>query len=152
MVIRRSAQSEVQSGIDRRQAGIVESLPDIAVGQDGRKLISKEPVVLINLPKRDTGKPSNVVIRGVTAAGLALRPQVQLTEGRMFRPGTSEIVVGRAIASGSAGPASARRCASPRATGPSSACSTPAAPHSIPRYGATPSRCCRPFAAWDSPR
>ena len=64
------------------------------------KLISKEPVVLINLPKRGSDKPSNVVIRGVTPAGLTLRPQVRLVEGRMFRPGTSEIIVGRAIAHG----------------------------------------------------
>jgi len=100
VVIRRGAQTEVQSGIDRRQARIVESLPDIAVGRDGRTLMSTEPVVLINLPKRNTGKPSNVVIRGVTAAGLALRPQVRIVEGRMFRPGTAEIVVGRAVAHG----------------------------------------------------
>src|SRR5512141_3307775 len=76
IVIRRAAQTEVQSGVDRRQAGVVESLTDIAVGRDGRKLISKEPVVLINLPKRDSNKPSNVVIRGVMPAGLELRPQV----------------------------------------------------------------------------
>src|SRR5512141_61250 len=100
VVIRRASQSEVQSGVDRRQAGVVESLPDIAVGRDGRKLISKEPVVLINLPKRDSNKPSNVVIRGVMPAGLALRPQVKLAEGRMFRPGTAEIIAGRAIANG----------------------------------------------------
>jgi ABC-type lipoprotein release transport system permease subunit len=100
IVIRRGAQTEVQSGIDRRQAGIVESLPDIAIGQDGERLISKEPVVLINLPKRDSGKPSNVVIRGVTPTGLVLRPQVRIVEGRMFRPGTAEVIAGRAIASG----------------------------------------------------
>jgi ABC-type antimicrobial peptide transport system permease subunit len=100
VVIRRSAQSEVQSGIDRRQAGIVESLPDVATGADGRRLVSKEPVVLISLQKRDRAKPANVVIRGVTAAGLGLRPQVRLAEGRMFRPGTSEIVVGRSIGQG----------------------------------------------------
>ena len=100
VVIRRGSQTEVQSGIDRLQAGIVESLPDIAVAADGQRLVSKEPVVLINLPKRATGKPANVVIRGVTAAGLALRPQVQLVEGRMFRPGTAEIIAGRAIADG----------------------------------------------------
>ena len=100
VVIRRAAQTEVQSGIDRRQAGIVESLPGVAVGRDGRALMSKEPVVLINLTKRDTGKPANAVIRGVTATGLALRPQVRLAQGRMFRAGTSEIVVGRAVASG----------------------------------------------------
>ena len=105
VVIRRSAQSEVQSGVDRLQAGIVESLPDIVTGADGRRLMSKEPVVLINLPKRETGKPSNVTIRGVTPEGVALRPQVVLVEGRMFRPGTSEVVTGRAIATGFRGAA-----------------------------------------------
>ena len=100
IVIRRGAQTEVQSGIDRRQAGIVESLPDVAIGQDGQRMMSKEPVVLINLPKRASGKPSNVIIRGVTPTGMALRPQAQMVEGRMFRPGTSEVIAGRSIADG----------------------------------------------------
>jgi ABC-type antimicrobial peptide transport system permease subunit len=100
VVIRRSSQTEVQSGVERGQAGIVESLRDIAVGPDGTRLVSKEPVVLINLPKRGTGKPSNVTIRGVTPAGIELRPQVRLAEGRMFRPGTAEVVAGRAAAEG----------------------------------------------------
>ena len=100
VVIRRSSQTEVQSGISRPQAGVVESLPQIAVGADGHPLVSKEPVVLINLPKRATGKPANVVIRGVTSAGLALRPQVKLVEGRMFQPGTAEVIAGRSIADG----------------------------------------------------
>jgi ABC-type antimicrobial peptide transport system permease subunit len=105
LVIRRGSQTEVQSGVDRPSAAILETLPDIATGEDGQKLISKEPVVLINLPKRDSGKPSNVVIRGVTPAGLVLRPQVRIVEGRMFRPGTSEIIAGRAIANGFRGAA-----------------------------------------------
>ena len=100
VVIRRSSQTEVQSGVARSQAGIVESLPQVAVGGDGQPMISKETVVLINLPKRATGKPANVVIRGVTAVGLELRPQVKLIEGRMFRPGTAEVIAGRSIASG----------------------------------------------------
>jgi ABC-type lipoprotein release transport system permease subunit len=100
IVIRRASQTEVQSSVDRPSAAIIESLPEIAAGLDGRKLMSREPVVLINLPKRDSGKPSNVVIRGVTPAGLELRPQVRIVEGRMFTPGTSEIVAGRSIATG----------------------------------------------------
>jgi putative ABC transport system permease protein len=100
VVIRRGSQTEVQSGIDRGQAGIVDSLPDIDVGPDGQRMVSRESVVLINLPKRKTGKPANVVIRGVTPAGLALRPQVHLVAGRMFRPGSAEVVAGRAIADG----------------------------------------------------
>jgi ABC-type lipoprotein release transport system permease subunit len=100
VVIRRGSQTEVQSGIDRSQAGIVDSIPDIATGEDGRPLVSREPVVLISLPKRSNGKAANVVIRGVTPAGLALRPQVHLVEGRMFRPGSAEVVAGRAISDG----------------------------------------------------
>jgi len=100
VVIRRGSQTEVQSGIDRAQAAIVESLPDIATDASGTRLVSREPVVLINLPKRDSGKASNVVIRGVTAAGRALRPHVKIVEGRMFRPGTSEVIAGRSIADG----------------------------------------------------
>jgi len=105
VVIRRSSQSEVQSGIDRLQAGIVETLPGIVTAADGRRMVSKEPVVLINLPKRDSGKPSNVTIRGVTPEGVTLRPQAVLVEGRMFRPGTSEVVTGRAVADGFRGAA-----------------------------------------------
>src|SRR5258708_31520973 len=114
IVIRRGAQTEVQSGIDRTQAGVVESLPDVAAGQDGRPLVSKEPVVLINLPKRESGKPSNVVIRGVTPRGFTLRPQVHIVEGRMFRPGTAEVIAGASIASGfrGAGPGETLRFAS----------------------------------------
>jgi ABC-type lipoprotein release transport system permease subunit len=100
VVIRRSSQTEVQSGISRLQAGVVESLPQIALDANGRPLISKEPVVLINLPKRSSGKPANVVIRGVTPPGLTLRPQVEIVEGRMFRPGTAEVIAGRSVADG----------------------------------------------------
>ncbi len=100
VVIRRGSQTEVQSGVERAQAAVIEGLPEIATGEDGQKLVSKEPVVLVSLPKRDTGRPSNVIIRGVMPAGVALRPQVRVVEGRMFRPGSAEIIAGRAVAKG----------------------------------------------------
>jgi len=98
VVIRKGSQSEVQSGVERLQASIVESLPDIVMGEEGRPLLAKELVVLINLPKRGSKKPANVVIRGVGGASYTLRPQVKLAEGRMPRPGSSEIIAGRSIA------------------------------------------------------
>lgn len=98
VVIRRAAQSEVQSGVERLQASIVESRPEVALGSDGRPLLAKELVVLINLPKRGSKKPSNVVIRGIGQASLAIRPQVLLSSGRMPRPGSSEIIAGAGIA------------------------------------------------------
>ncbi len=98
VVTRRSAGTEVQSGIDRAQAAVVESQPEIAYGADGEVRVSKEMVVLITLQKRDSDKPSNVIIRGLGDEGRAMRPQVRITQGRMFKPGSSEIVAGRSIA------------------------------------------------------
>lgn len=98
LVIRRSSETEVQSGVDRDQANVVENQPEVARGADALRLVSKETVVLISLNKRASGKPSNVVIRGVGPETLALRPQVKITQGRAFRAGSSEIIAGRAIA------------------------------------------------------
>jgi len=103
ILIRRSAESEVQSGVDRAQANIASIHPAIALGADGQRMLSKETVVLISLRKRSSEKPSNVVIRGIDQRGLVLRPQVKLSAGRMFRPGASEIVAGASIAKRFAG-------------------------------------------------
>src|SRR3989337_3910366 len=47
VVIRRGAQSEVQSGIDRNQASIVETVPQIAIGQNGGEGLAPEAVRLL---------------------------------------------------------------------------------------------------------
>lgn len=98
VVIRKGAGTEVQSGVERTQAAILESLPMVAAGHGGEPLMSRELVVLVSLLKRGTDKPANVVIRGVGPAGVALRPQLRLTEGRLFREGAAEVIVGRSIA------------------------------------------------------
>lgn len=98
VVIRKGAGSEVQSGIDRDPASIIETQPEIAIGPDGQRLLAKELVVLINLQKRGSTKPGQVVIRGVTGKSLTLRPQVKLIKGRLPRPGSSELMAGLSIA------------------------------------------------------
>jgi putative ABC transport system permease protein len=98
VVVRKGSTSEVMSGVSRLQASIVETQPEVAIGADGQLLLAKEMVVLIALPKRGTNALSNVVIRGIGASSLALRPQVRLLEGRMPTPGLSEIIAGRSIA------------------------------------------------------
>ncbi|MBI4847963.1 MAG: ABC transporter permease [Nitrospirae bacterium] len=98
VIIRKGSDSEVQSGVERIQASIVETQPEVAIGADGKRLLAKELVVLISLPKRGTDKPSNVVIRGTSESSLPLRPQVKLVEGRLPRAGSSEILAGRSIA------------------------------------------------------
>jgi len=96
--IRKGATSEVISGVNREQASVVEMLAEIATGEKGQRLVSKEVAVLIVLPKRDSDKPANVILRGIEENSLALRPQVRLIEGRLPRSGSSEIIAGESIA------------------------------------------------------
>jgi ABC-type antimicrobial peptide transport system permease subunit len=98
LATRRGAGTEVQSGIERAQAALLETQPEIAMGRGGMRMASKEVVVLIAQPKRGSGAPSNVTVRGLGAPGLALRPQARLVAGRMFEPGSTEIVAGRSVA------------------------------------------------------
>jgi ABC-type lipoprotein release transport system permease subunit len=103
VVIRKGTETEIQSNITRQQANIIEMNPAVALGPDGLPRAAKESVVLISLVRNGSDKPSNVIIRGTSPAGLDLRPQVKITEGRMFRPGSAEIIVGSSIAKGYAG-------------------------------------------------
>ena len=98
VLLRQGAKSEMESAVDRDQAPLVESLPQVARAADGGPLAARELVVLITLNKRGTTKPSNVVIRGIGTHSPELRPQVKLKEGRMPRFGTSEIIAGESIA------------------------------------------------------
>lgn len=98
VVIRKSAGSEVQSGVDKDQARIIEVSPEIALNNEGKRMVAKELVVLIGLTKKGTDKLSNVVIRGIMEMSMPLRNQVKLKEGRMVRWGSNEIIVGNKIA------------------------------------------------------
>jgi ABC-type lipoprotein release transport system permease subunit len=100
VVIRRSSQNEVQSVVDRDQAALVEIVPEAAAGPDGTPLLAKEVVVLMVFEKRGSGAKANVTIRGIAPNSLRLRPQVELIAGRLPRPGSSEVAVGKGIAQG----------------------------------------------------
>ncbi|HOD35140.1 MAG TPA: ABC transporter permease [Syntrophales bacterium] len=98
IVVRKGSTSEVVSGVEREKAAVVETQPEIAGGPRGQKFAARELVVLIALPKRGTGQPSNVTIRGIGENSLALRPQVRIVEGRAPRLGSREVMVGMSIA------------------------------------------------------
>jgi putative ABC transport system permease protein len=103
VIIRKGSDTEVQSGVDRDSAAVVETLPQIARGADGGVLASREVVVLDSLTKRAGLQRTNVPVRGVSPRGLQLRSQVRIVEGRIFRSGASEVVVGNSVAHDFAG-------------------------------------------------
>jgi len=100
ILLRQASQTEIQSAVYRDQASLLETMREVARGSDGTPLVSKETLVLTQIPKRGSDKPQNVVVRGLPPLGIELRPQARIVDGRWFRPGSSEIVVGRSIAEG----------------------------------------------------
>ncbi len=103
IVLRGSAETEVSSVIDRASADIIEVQPEVDFNAQGDAIAAKEALVLVTLPKRSTGKPTNVVVRGVGAHSKTLRPKIRLIAGRYFRPGSREVVAGKSIAERIAG-------------------------------------------------
>lgn len=94
VVTRVGAPSEVQSFIEKQRYEVILGLPGIARGPNGEPLVSPEVVPIINLPRRD-GKKSNIIVRGVTPVASQLRPPIPIVEGRLFRPGSNEVIVSR---------------------------------------------------------
>ncbi len=97
IVLRKSAQSETLSGINKASADILKTLPEIAVDAGGRRLATAEAVVGVNLLRKgqiNARSGSNVTVRGVYPESLALREKVRVTEGRTLAPGKPEIIAG----------------------------------------------------------
>ncbi|ULA63785.1 MAG: FtsX-like permease family protein [Nitrospira sp.] len=98
LLLRKGATTEIASGISRDQAHIVQALAGIAQTSAGEPLAIPELVVLISLKKTGAESAANVVVRGTQPDTFALRPQATLVQGRLWRPGTAEIVIGAQIA------------------------------------------------------
>jgi putative ABC transport system permease protein len=97
VVLRQGAQVETNSAVRRETLQVLQYLPGVAVDAAGTPLVSSEVIVLLNLPKRADGQGVNVMVRGLRAKGIGLRPQVRMVAGRLFRPGLREVIVGRSV-------------------------------------------------------
>ena len=98
LVMRKGADSELSSGVTREDMGIIASSPHVALGGDGKPMVSPESYVVINIPRvgADTTAIANVVIRGVSERAFQVRKNLVVT-GRKFASGQSEICVGEKL-------------------------------------------------------
>ena len=94
IVLRAGANSEMESGLSLTNVNILQDEPGVA-HQNGQPLVTSEVVVIAPFPLRSTQTDANVQVRGVSPNVLTVRPNVRIVEGRMFRPGLAELVVGR---------------------------------------------------------
>jgi putative ABC transport system permease protein len=97
IVLRKSATSDVLSAVGRESSRLIETFPEIATAEDGKPMISKEAVTIINLYRKGSNDMGNVIVRGVSMDAVKMRSQVKVIKGRIWDPAKSEIIIGKSI-------------------------------------------------------
>jgi len=97
IVLRKGSTAELNSGLTREIFQDLKFKPGIAKTETGDPMASLEMVTVINLASTSAPSGMNLTLRGVLPLGFDMRA-VKISEGRMFRAGQREIVVGKSIA------------------------------------------------------
>lgn len=93
IILRSNADSEMTSGLGGDQATYITEGAGLMTTETG-PVASRELFVIINLPMKTTGTDANVPLRGVDQAAFAIRDGFEIIEGRLFREGLKEVIVG----------------------------------------------------------
>ena len=83
------------SALDPSQVRAISQASGVARTGDGSPAVSKDVRITVALPHTKHDVLSGVVVRGLSPAALERRPQTVLVEGRMFKSGAPEVIVGR---------------------------------------------------------
>ncbi|MEO7251018.1 MAG: ABC transporter permease [Arenimonas sp.] len=94
IVLRGGSNGELASFLDRASNTLIKQDPAIARADDGLPFASGEIIVITEVPRKGDTSGANVSLRGVEPKGFALRPELHLIEGRLFKPGLRELMVG----------------------------------------------------------
>ena len=95
LMLRTGSNAELSSFLDRGLVTLIKQDPAIARGRNGLPLASGELMVITEVARKGEDGSTNVTLRGVEPGAFELRPEVVIVEGRRFRPGLQELLVGR---------------------------------------------------------
>src|SRR6266481_456683 len=96
VVLRRGATTETVSGFSIAQFEALKYLPAIRRTPAGEPYASPELPVQVLMARSD-GLRENVVLRGVRPIAPLVHDKVHIVQGRFFKPGLSEVIVGRGL-------------------------------------------------------
>ena len=95
LVMRAGSTTEMMGGITLDSVKLVQDKPGVARDASGQPLVTQEVVGVVPIPLISTGTDANVEVRGVSPNVLQIRKFVKIVQGRMFRAGLDELVVGK---------------------------------------------------------
>lgn len=96
VILRSGSEAEINSSLSSEQFRLMQEAPGIA-RDNGQPMVSGELYVIVDALKRSTKTEANIPLRGLGTYGAQLRQNARIIEGRMFAPGTNEIVVGKSL-------------------------------------------------------
>ncbi len=96
VVYRKGATSEISSILTSDQVTLLQTGPGVAQ-RGNAPFVSPEVNLVVDGTKRSSHTQANMPLRGMGTNGLAIRSGAHLVAGRMFTPGTNEIVVGKGL-------------------------------------------------------
>jgi len=94
--LREGSAFELNSVISRDQLALIKTAPGIVKDTAG-PVLSAELYVIVDGLKKTTHTEANIPLRGIDLRGVEMRDGFKLSEGRMFTPGTNEMIVGQGI-------------------------------------------------------
>jgi putative ABC transport system permease protein len=97
IILRQGSQGEANSVMSREQQQILEAAPGIIKDSKGHPIISPELYVIVDAIKKSTQTKANLSLRGVGLDALGARKGIKIVAGRMFSPGSNEVIVGLSV-------------------------------------------------------
>jgi putative ABC transport system permease protein len=94
IVVARGSINEYDSRISRSALSVIQNAGGVRRDAEGKSIMSGDVVLPAPLIRKSDSSDVNITFRGVSEQYFALRPELALTAGRMFRTGLRELLVG----------------------------------------------------------
>jgi putative ABC transport system permease protein len=95
VVLRNGSDGEASSTLLVDAIGTIKNAPGIARTPEGDAAASAEMITTANFKRKKDGSAAGLPIRGYEAQAFFVRPEIKIVEGRVFKPGLREVIVGR---------------------------------------------------------
>lgn len=96
LVLRNGSAAEASSALALDAVRLIGDAAGVRRDADGKPIMSAESIRVFTGYRKEDGAEVNITIRGVGPQIRALRPELEIVEGRMFEPALTEVIVGRA--------------------------------------------------------
>jgi putative ABC transport system permease protein len=97
IIMRAGSTNELSGGFGADTVTVVSDAPGIKRDAQNKPILSAELYVLVDGRMRGKDASTNLPLRGVSQMAPQVRKSFKLVEGRMFREGTNEVIVGDGV-------------------------------------------------------